>query len=785
MYHTFLALAGIVVGVLVAPPTAFAGTVTTDKPVQIGFDEDIDATSQPSSWQASGVACGRMQAEITLDTTTTADTTFAGTIDQLGEAGAWSTVVTIASGVFALPSGRQEFRVNPSAAPAAGAVALVTFKCQEQFTSLQKAPGINGTAATMETLRWIWGLQRVPFPQAIDDGTQWTDYYFSHDAGGLWPLGDDSVTNANNSPEAPWATLAKWKTECFTAFVRCNDDPGDNRDDAGGGADVVFGIIEDADVDITGCPTSSFIAAHEQPCFWWRSGSPDTEQLWDFQSVALGVEEATLDLATITKRAHLLIEGISIIGEDTHLAGVGTGPIDTHEQGMISYVGKGTLTYSGLAGGTANIFSAHDVSHTAGYGDIDMAYTGGTTGNTSPTVSANVSGSVSVHTNNTPTNCVPCTSYSFNQATGNPDDALDAQALATPLQAFVSGVNFVSEFDAVSNPKLGTITADEDGGADVNRSNDARVLMVATSQELREGAGLPIGTAINSLDDSHMDLTMIYPTFQVQSGDLDSTNITHIGTNFIGASAGNDAAAMTADIDIVIAGAIFEPNNAGSNRGNILHFPDDDLAECSGCSLTMADAIYNDDPPHNFRIDGGGSSCSDVSPFELESCMDADADFVWTYSIDNNFDAITAAETGSITAGSTDTILQMTAETYTVNEWANAILSMTSGTEDLHSRRVASNTATTVTLERPFNAAPAAVDTYQIHHFTNATGICAVDQDVECEGHIAGSFEHLYRAPIPERVQLPSFITGVRATSFDGTGGSNIGRAAPEPWAER
>ena len=55
----------------------------------------------------------------------------------------------------------------------------------------KQAPGLIGNKATLETLQWIWALERVPFPERIDSG-QWTDYYFSNESGGDWGTGDNS-----------------------------------------------------------------------------------------------------------------------------------------------------------------------------------------------------------------------------------------------------------------------------------------------------------------------------------------------------------------------------------------------------------------------------------------------------------------------------------------------------------------------------------------------------------------------------------------------------------------
>jgi len=623
------------------------------------------------------------------------------------------------------------------------------------------APGVANGTANLDTFRWIWGLQRVPFPDRIDDG-QWTDLYFSHDAGGLWPQGDD--TNNGLSPLEPKETLAEWKVECLKPFVRCNDDPGDNRTNADG-ADAIFGVIADADVDVTGCPTSSFRAAHEQPCFWWRSGSPSTTQLWDFSGVSGGT---TLDIATITKRAHLLIEGISITGEDQSFTGVGTPPIDTHEIGMISVVGNLTLDYAGAPGGTGNVLSAHDVSHTAAYGDVTLQYSGTSTSGGSPAIVANVSGAVAYHSANQVVGCLECEGFSLNQSTGNPASSLDAEALVTPLQAFISGSHIQTDGNGTNIHELGRVTADDTGG---NRSDHVVAVLLGTALETTNVGVSSSLIQINATGaSSRGELRILYPTFMATG--VDDPTFTFV-SNIIESAA---------DYDIVVAGCILEPNADSFNAGSLVRIDDDDWAGSASNSLRFVDCLYDPNQIDLFRIGTAGGDCLEDDPAAMEICYSAlPSGNAATLDLDNNVDPVSLDATGTVDSA-TSTTITVAGTPWSANEWTDAIVRMTSGSASPLPRRVTSNTTSQLTFSPAMGTTPSGTDTFSIEHYVDVAGRCATDEDADCESHpVAGSD---YQFALPERIQIPSFITGERVTRID-VSQPDAGRSAPEPWATR
>jgi hypothetical protein len=163
-----------------------------------------------------GLACGRVQVVIQLDRTAAADTTFAGEIQSgtSASAGTWSTELAISAGTFLLSEGRQLFRVDPSAAPAAGSEAVVTFRCQEEFSGggAGGIPGLDsGGIGNDETLQYIYDL---PSFRALPNLAG--PFYFSSDAGGDLPLGDD----ANNCTQAaPCRTIAKASEIAYQVYA--------------------------------------------------------------------------------------------------------------------------------------------------------------------------------------------------------------------------------------------------------------------------------------------------------------------------------------------------------------------------------------------------------------------------------------------------------------------------------------------------------------------------------------------------------------------------------------
>jgi parallel beta-helix repeat protein len=166
-----------------------AGAIEPGESVEQTFRSNWDVNKNGSVVDASN--CGKTQAIIELDITGAADATFAGAIEQKSE-GAWTSALTIASGSFTLASGRQQFRVNPSAAPAAGSEASVIFKCQESFAGGVpiSAADCTGESASLDELCIETGTGQGVFRCNANQcsGDNWVRVDDTTGAGGSFPV---------------------------------------------------------------------------------------------------------------------------------------------------------------------------------------------------------------------------------------------------------------------------------------------------------------------------------------------------------------------------------------------------------------------------------------------------------------------------------------------------------------------------------------------------------------------------------------------------------------------
>lgn len=112
-----------------------------------------------------------------------------------------------------------------------------------------------------------------------------------------------------------------------------------------------------------------------------------------------------------------------------------------------------------------------------------------------------------------------------------------------------------------------------------------------------------------------------------------------------------------------------------------------------------------------------------------------------------NVTPATGTATGSLTAVANTgccasvALATMTdgAQTWTTNDFRGAFLVMTSGTQSGQVRPIVSNTATTLTLSTPFNAAPAVSDTYAIQ-VPGATFSGTTALSLRLNAHATGAF---------------------------------------------
>ena len=195
----------------------------------------------------------------------------------------------------------------------------------------------------------------------------------------------------------------------------------------------------------------------------------------------------------------------------------------------------------------------------------------------------------------------------------------------------------------------------------------------------------------------------------------------------------------------------------------------------------MRDGIF-DSATDAWRIFDSGGDCKEDTPAALETCINAKrttpVDFTNNRQIVPGLSGLTATAGAATTLTDTDV-----APAWTTNQWAGAVVRLTSGAGINQGRRVVSNTPTVLTISPAWATNPAAADTYTLTFYGDSNGYCDVAHDADCEGNAGMSSPSDYTVEFTERTSIPAFIAGRKLVRFVGTPGynPNAGRQTA-PW---
>ena len=235
-------------------------------------------------------------------------------------------------------------------------------------------------------------------------------------------------------------------------------------------------------------------------------------------------------------------------------------------------------------------------------------------------------------------------------------------------------------------------------------------------------------------------------------------------------------------INIKILAPIFEyTGNAGAaNIAQMVRFGSVMWSD-SPSTFVMRDGIF-DSATDAWRIFDSGGDCKEDTPAALETCINAKrttpVDFTNNRQIVPGLSGLTATAGAATTLTDTDV-----APAWTTNQWAGAVVRLTSGAGINQGRRVVSNTPTVLTISPAWATNPAAADTYTLTFYGDSNGYCDVAHDADCEGNAGMSSPSDYTVEFTERTSIPAFIAGRKLVRFVGTPGynPNAGRQTA-PW---
>lgn len=457
-------------------------------------------------------------------------------------------------------------------------------------TVTNTAPGIVSTNATIETLEWIWGLERVPFPSQIDTG-QWTDYYFSQGAGGDWPAGDDG--NDGLTPGTARQTLDGTGGAfdvCFdSAFTRCNFDNGDTW--AVGSGYAQMGAVTSAPA---ACPSTES-AALAQPCFWWRS-SPGGRATFD-ASGETGAGSCSVAMTQTSKPVHLLWEAIDLTCD-----GNGNNDVwNTQELGIMTIVGSDGVNND--PGVSTSIYTPHDHGIIHAYGQSGASFTGTATAATS--IGGSTGGpALAVHSSKLQAACttadVACKGFAMNQASG-----ASTTTITNPLDVLLTGVHVQVTNNNGGSIPFQLLTSN-------TYTNDANGQLISVFLDQQSTASFPWAIElVNQHDGADIDFDMVQSTIQAPNGGG--------GRGFHNFN----CPATGGSLNIRAYGNIFD-----TGLVNVIRATD---ADCIGkLTFTMRDYVYQGTGVSQaFR----NQACFDDFPDEFETNCDSEDPGAWT--IDN------------------------------------------------------------------------------------------------------------------------------------------------------
>ena len=712
--------------------------------VGVAFDADLSGTATTAAVSLTACADGRAKTGSQCSTTALSD-------------GSRISIDTVKYPLLYLTS---------ITAPGAGDTAQVRAFCQEQFSAKDKAPGVSGNVGTIETLGYIQGVTRVPFPEAIDpppNGGTWTDGYVSSGDGGSWPEGSDSGSDWTGlTPDKAfksWSAGVTWLRG--GPYRRLNLDGGDTFTVANGGYGTTgFGSLVDADVVTTGCHVWPDWEALEYPCFWVRSGPGTGTATIDGTNNT--ISDDFMSLRTETEGANWLFENLTMICDSP--AGQGNACIDTFDSAMATVVGV-SMTIHDNHSTSGQIFSCHDASVTSVYGNSPGAFTGTSTVATNVPIGTqdacalNWHSSGLVDTTNSVTGTNPCNPIKLIQAGGSgsasPQEAFVA---ANPLYAFWSGLDIRTCPSTTGAVQLIYVGTEDSIGGDTISNH-----VVADFVGLKTSSAAPgTGTMVHFLTDftasggdGVIEVKDWYHTFAMGDTNQNAFNIQNNGTK-----ANGDKQVLSFYAPIV------ENQRSSSVVQQMVRMTAGVTGDTAGSSITIADAVY-DGPDGSLFWAAGSPTCSSSDIGTFATCVNAQATGA-IVTLGTNTD-ITPDYTGTCGAASgTTTCVIASSPSWDINEWSGAVVEVTAGTNNNQVRRVASNTADTLTFSTAWSAALDNTSAIAMEAYTRTGGVCTNSgfRDGDCVDQITADRSNYIVKP-ERRGWIPRFMAGNTISVID------------------
>lgn len=818
----------LLAGLLIAVPAFSVNWTVRALNPDVVSTAELNDTTDSGSLDAS--QCGR--AAITFhEDTKGSGTTAAVTLRACPPGGAVAsectdTVLTDASTVTVNTTKTPVLKLVSITAAGANQRALVMAQCQEQFASFGgKAPGIEGINATDETLSWIGGLKTVPFPSAIDSG-QWTDFYFSAEVGGDYPIGAD--TNNCTTPQQACKTIDKAREVCFedaNAFTRCNFDVYDDWTVANGGWEAAagkgIGSLEDGDMtgDLTACPQKA-PAALEQPCIWIRSSSYVDGEQATWNATGHTNNDDYMSFRYLTKRHGTLFENMHLIG-DEH-SSKGSTPFDSFDGTVLMGVGL-TLSVgtSNINSGTANLSTCHDASVHANYGWTPMDYNanvhtsvGAAIGGQDACAQTLISNATVLGGKESSGGCT-LAGLQMNPASTIPANAaLQAELQALPKYDFIAQAtlecNSLSTSTAVPTvvkfvPTTGLLDGNPGALSGDQIAAFVNTVLIVGNKSAYTASTQTRFTEFAPHTGTDLKVDFIKNVWK-NSFDGNASNIAApvgLGTynsycpaNDPAGTAGSVCTgAAIPNVEVNVIGTIMEGN--GDNNAawmNHLRWFDDNAWKAGvETKLRWLDSPYIETGSTSWRAlvfyDGWG-----VGSAEQYVLGQTDSAFTGSWNASaytsrdvSDFFEFSATEEVAVASGlsdasSTTTVISLQGTPgFTVNAWIGCLAVNTTVSANQGSRRITANTADTITVDTAFMSAAANNDTIKVMCQANPNARYSCwdngSNSGSCEGIMSAANAKYYRHTFDSRMPIPAWVAGRTLYGYDGyVAGGNAGR---------
>jgi len=551
---------------------------------------------------------------------------------------------------------------------------------------------------------------------------------------------------------------------------------------AGAGYGDGMGLVEDSDTE-PGTERTDLAFALENP-LWWLWCPPGGACTID-QRGYTGTEPC-LTWGVDDERSQLLVSGSLSIECANNASGAGV-PIDSEWEGIIRYVGDGSLRVHGAVGGSSNVISAHEFSVSDAYGDFTMAFanTSCTDGSSSsPIVATNGIGAISLHSANqiSAHSCSGASLVSVSQVGGESFANLSSEQqtrmgqgaarVSTSGQRLTLPATQTTDISEVVNLAPSALEG---------RPNHVEYLSFSNFFDNQGEGDFPNHIEANPVAaGARIVSRLIYPTF----GSIPAIS----GRYMIIPGAFDDTDVW----DIHVAGWVMEEGGGefkaatGVTAVNqFIRITDPSWAD--GASVArFVDGIYRSADADPWRIDVTGApsdQCPDATLEDLASCVNGQSP--GSIEISNNTN-ISTAESGTATGASTVSRVVKSGGGLTADAFIGGILMTTGGTGDDQARRITDNDTAGFDVSPDFDISPDATTTYVVTMYVDAQGRCQLEDANDCEDHVAGGVSD-YNATLEQRQYCPSYICGTTGRRYIGQPSvwNDAGRQRPDPWVAR